>query len=430
MVLDDASPQASPPGIANASSASPTNQPAALLKYFPVTLKPELVVQPDPFTLYFGFLGSWNWKRKVAETLSWRVESSWVLTARAPTQEEMDAFTTISTRSLYYRRVGVPLSSFLGTAYLYNQARKSPHFPRAVSPAQLVSALRDFSVSDPALFRQTAGSAVFKMIFVTFAGGIISSAAGTWSDTSSLLTDPRLQQFLADMKQQKPEDIRRRQQQVTVDRVRRLRSGEPSIGDKVVQEVDQVGGYRESAGQEQDGYDNLATTSTSPASETSYNTTGYDGGYDSTEASMGQPGSASEALRNRPPQRMSGAPSRSSSSTDFFFGGSDDDDASPTAPEYRYTNPDGSPSGSAWARIRNQSAGTSRPTQTQQPRTQWGVSQTTRDGPSASAPSNADRYENEQRREKEQARADFDRMMDAERNASSDEPSRSRGWWS
>lgn len=416
MALDDASPQTSSYSADNGSIGGPLPQNSILTKYFPVTIKPELVVQPDPFTLYFGFFGSRNWKREVGEALSWRVESSWMLVARAPTQEEMDAFTSISTRSLYYRRLGFPLSTFLATAYFADKARKSPHFPQRVTPANLVTAVRNFAVSDPNQFRRTAGSAVMRLIILTTTCAILSNAAGAWTDMSGMFSDPRLQQFIADAKQQKPEDVRRRQQQASIARVRSGRNNQSITEDRMQHEVDLLGGVTGASNQDRDSYGKPAPVSPSPAPS------GY-GGYENIYGSTDQPRPMPEASRGQSSQGVSSE--QQDSPTDLFFGGSGDDDASPTAPEYRYKNPDGSPMRNSWERIRNQNAAQSR--QSQVP---WGRVQTPAETYDSAPPSNQDQYDQERRREKEQARAEFERMMDAERNASSDGPPRSRGWWS
>lgn len=118
-----------------------------------------------------------------------------------------------------------------------------------------------------------------------------------------------------------------------------------------------------------------------------------------------------------------------SASSDDFFGGSSDDDASPTAPEYRNTNIDGSPAGSTWERIRRQARGPSSQQSAARstPSQQWDQRQ---NWPESSTYSSSDqgRYEYERSREKDQAQADFDKLMEAERNASDNGQSRGRGW--
>lgn len=433
MVLDDASPQAGSYTAGNGSdytrSQGPPGQNPALARYFPLKIKPELVVQPDLFTLYFGFFGASNWKRVVAGALTERVENTWLLTDRGPTQDEMDAFTTHTSRSIYYRRIGVPLSSFLGTAYLYNQMRKMPNVPQKATPAQFFATLRAFAKADKQGFRSMMAKQAFKMLFITTTGAIASAFLSVWSDTKGVLTDPRLRQFVEDMKGQKPEDIRKRKLEAVNERVRRVRGGEQDIRRQVREELG-GGSYDQGADQDPYGYDNAASVSTSGEGDYSASQ------YPQQNGSMIQPRSTPDASR-RPQMYGSASASRGmgngqpSSGSDFFFSGGDDD-ASPTAPEYRHTNMDGSPAGSAWERIRRQSGvpGPQQSSASSSRTQQWGQSQNGVDSSSYSSSESQDRYDYDRRREKDQAQADFDKLMEAERNAANDGPSRGRGWGS
>lgn len=433
MALDDVSPQAGSYAAGDASdytrSQGPPGQNPALARYFPLKIKPELVVQPDLFTLYFGFFGASNWRRAIAGALTERVENTWLLTNRTPTQDEMDAFTTHTTRSLYYRRIGVPLSSFVGTAYLYNKARKMPNSPQNATPAQLFAALRTFAQTDWQGFKSMMAKQAFKMALIVTAGAIVSSSVSVWSDTKAVLTDPRLHRFVEDMRGQKPEDIRRRKLQAVNERLRRVRNGEQDIRRQVREELGGARGYDRGVEQDSHGYDNTASVS-------AYGESDYGAPQDSRE--NGTAGQSRSAPVPQRPQMYGGAPAsrgvgsgQPSSGSDFFFSGSDDD-ASPTAPEYRHTNADGSPAGSAWERIRQQRGV---PVRQQPPANssrmqQWGQSPNNAESPSYSSSESQDRYDYDRGREKEQAQADFDKLMEAERNAANDGPSRGRGWGS
>ena len=438
MVLDDASPQAgSGPAASpsrNSASRVPSGPNPALARYFPVKIKPELVVQPDPMTLYLGFLGSGNWKRNVARTITDRVENVWLLTNRAPTQEEMDAFTTHSTRSLYYRRIGLPLSTCLGTAWLWHQARKAGNIPGDASPQRLLSMLRGYASNDSVGFRQGVAAAAFKMLFITTFGTMMSHGAAFYSDTKSVLTDPRLKNFVEDMTRATPEDIRRRKLQAMTERARNMRSGQQDIGTQIKDGLGQGNSYGDSD-QGQYSYDASPSASDSPQDDTSYDTTQskqYNGSDDQSRSAPNvtrRPQVYGNAAGQQEPA------SQPSSGSDFFFGDSGDD-ASPTAPEYRNTNMDGSSGGNAWDRVRQQNAGpSSQSGPARQSRTPWGRSQPPQPTPPSESPYNElpneqDRYSSERRLEKEQAQADFDRMVDAERSASTDTQPQSKGWWS
>jgi hypothetical protein len=332
----------------------------------------------------------------------------------------VDAFVQHGTRELYHGRIGLPLSVFAGTAYLYNSARKSPMFPAEPTPANILSAARNFAISDRAAFQQAAFRAGFKLLFWGSGGAIISSAISTSNYIRSILRDPRLEQFRKDMAQTKPEERRKRNYELQMQKIRRLR-GEGQSTDAA------AGAFAENHENEQDSYGSPGSLDPRASPSSAYNASPgeNDMTYNATELSKqarspDQPRSVPDTSRQ---PRMYGSPTatqgmgnEAGSGTNDFFG---DDDNSPTAPEYRGTNVDATPSGSAWDRIRRQNA--SGPQYRQGP-SQFGSQQ--------KSESESDTYESERRREREQAQADFDRMMDAERNVPSDGPRQGRGWGS
>lgn len=430
MVLDNASPQA---GGYPDNNPRPTPQAEqslgpnpAMAGNFHLKVRPELVVKPDLFTMMFGFFGQRNWQRNVAYTMMERVENSWLLTGRPLTQDELDAFTTYSTRTLYYRRMGVPMSSFLGTAYLYYKVRKNAGLPSSASPASVYAYLRNFAHVDKAGFRSMIAVSAFKMLFITTTGAIVSGFAALYSETTNVIVDPRLRGFVEDMRGQKPEEVRQRKLKAASERIRRMRGGEKDIEGYIVDELQHPGSHPEQSDQDSYAYDNSETTPS--GSDSAYSTSQND----QQTGSAAQQRPVAEAPRRSWGYRGQAAPQQGSSGdsadSDFFFGGKDDD-ASPTAPEYRYTNPDGSPSGSAWDRLRRHNAGqSSRAPPPQQPRPQWGQQQDSPNSPTYVPAGDRDQYDSSRNRDKEQAQADFDHMMEAERNASNSGTPQSRGW--
>lgn len=386
-------------------------------------LKPELVVQPDLLTLYFGFFGKRNWKNNVARDLTGRIESVWLLANRSITQEEMDAFTVHSSRKTYYDRIGVPAGAFLATALIYKNARQSPSFPQGASPAEMLQILRNLAVVDKVAFRQAMVSGGAKALFMMSAGSIFTHGLGLYSQTKGMLTDPRLKTFFDDIRDTNPEEIRKRKMQAVGERVQRLRGEKEHVTVQFPGDSDNGGAYGDNV-QDQNSY-GASPASDSPQYDTSYNVNQSEQYNDN--GSTGQ--QSSVASISRRPQTYDNAeqqPSASQPSTgmDFFSGGVDDD-ASPTAAEYRNTNADDAPAGSSWARIRQQNASGS------QARAQWGRNQSSAPAESYDAgPGDQDRYSYEKRRDKDQAQADFNRMMDAERSASTDESPKNKGWWS
>ncbi|KAJ5098257.1 hypothetical protein N7532_005258 [Penicillium argentinense] len=432
MVVDGDSPQGGGYPSYNASNSLPQDgHNPAMAKYFPVQIRPELIVKPDVFTLYFGFLGVWNWKRHVGNALTERVENTWLLTGRAPTQDEMDCMTTLSTQTIYYKRMGLPISSALGTALLYNQARKSPTFPKNPTPANLLARLHQLRLADNTTFYRLLAQSAFKMIFITSLGVMVSNGTALWKEASSMLSDPRMKNFVEEARSQKPEDVRRRKVVAATERYKRTRSGEKDVGREVREEMGQAGSY--SQGEQSYGYESASPAVAASESDMAYGTEQADnqGSFDQSysaparnQQAYGQPGYG---------QQTNNQSSQSSSGSDFFFG-SNDDDASPTAPEYRNTGMDGVPAGGAWERIRKQNMAQNSPpaVSPSQAPMQWGRSQaqSSPEPVNDSLPSDRDRYDYERKRDKEQAQADFDKMMEAERNASNDGPTRGRGWGS
>ncbi|KAJ5952583.1 uncharacterized protein N7479_010996 [Penicillium vulpinum] len=411
MSSDNASPQAGQ-SYSNTSSTndSPSSRNPATFKHLNIKLREETIVRPDLFTLYFGFFGEGVWKHKVAKTVNERVENHYVLTQRPPTQDELDAMVEHGTRCLYQARTGVPVSSFIGTALLYAQARRSPNFPRNPTPMSLFNTLR--AMSSAPTFKTTVGSAAFKMLFIVTLGGMASSAYAVSQDAMHMLTDPRLKQFIQDVRKAKPEDVRKRKIEAAHERIRHGRNSEQGIGSQV---FGTPGGYGDSNGypQEQASFDPVGQPNSYSEYVNSNDTQG-----DSQSASYGS--SRFDSNMGAVWARGRGTQPESKSALDFM----DEDDASPTAAEYRDTNIDGSSNGSAWDRIRRQNAAAR-----SQPRSQPGMSQPTINPYSVGfGQSDQEKYDSSQKTERDQAQADFDRMIEAERNVGSEGSSRNRGW--
>ncbi|KAB8077953.1 hypothetical protein BDV29DRAFT_32112 [Aspergillus leporis] len=364
-------------------------------RYHSLTINRDLIASPDPFTLYFGFFGSWNYTHKVQSNILRRVENARVLIQRLPTQPELDAMVTHSSRSLYQERIGAPIGFFAGAAQLYVQARKSEQFTRywptptgssteggkgqMPSVGQILEAAKTFAAAEPAVARRAVFVTGFKLLFWSVAGATMTSVWAVYNETKNTMADERLKQFLADLKRQKPEEVRQRQMES-----RGRRAVGEQAGDVVV-EADR-GDYG----------------------------SGYPGDGN------GQSSDGSVAERRPVLEPVGGSGVEQSRGGNFF----DDDDASPTAPEYR-TNRNLQASyqqGSAWERIRQQNASSgavqsSRLDTSGQQSPQWD---------SWSSPSS----ESDKQREREQARAEFERLLDAERNVtqSSESDGRNKGW--
>lgn len=338
MVLDEASPQAEAAPDYDASGDTPStstrNNNGILIGHLlGLKVKPELVTKPDPFTLYFGFFGRANWERLIARRLKQRAGNFYELCGRLPAQDEMDAMITHGTHSLYVGQTGFPISAFATTAHLYNRARKHPAFPPKLAPMNLFTAAQNFYTLYPADARSAALSAAWKLLLYTFLGSQLTHLYAAFGETQNQMRDPRMThliQFLSH--KQNREEIRKRRLQVSAETIHMHRTGLMKQFDQQIHQ--QLSGVPlpETYDYDEDTYasptsvySSSAPNSTSADTDTTYNTT----------------------LLNKQPTAVDGERSGS----DFF---SNDDDASPTAPEYRNTNIDGSPTGSAWERVRRQ----------------------------------------------------------------------------
>ena len=421
MVLNDVSPQAYDiSSRQDGQNITPTNANTSITQY---QIKPEAIVSPDLFTLYFGFAGKWNWQRTLVNTLTERVENARVLVQRPPTQDEMDAFVTHSSRSLYHGRIGAPLASGLAMARMYSQARKTDYYKAMVpgaeegklpSAKQLAQGVTRFAKADPTAFRSVAAASVFKLFFWTLTGATMSSIYAVYNDTIATMSDPRLTNFVREVKQQKPEEVRKRKIDAAQYRYRQNKQQMMSQPQETQQPSEMVpdkasGGTTESHEQQD---------------------------YSAMYGNNAEPTTPSHSY-NRP------APTESTSSS--WFGGRKEqdsvsdffDDASPTAPEYQYPRNNTTTSQpsqpvfqrGAWERIRQQNSnGVSNSQGKEYYREQsegWNTRSQRNSGSS---------QDTERQREKEQARADFERMLDAERNMSSDDSGngKNKGWggWS
>jgi hypothetical protein len=398
MVLEGAPPEVVSLPDNNAASKPPGGQHLTpnptFARSFPLQVKPELVVKPDLFTLYFGFFGVNNWRRNIAQHLTDRIETQWLVTNRYPTQNELDVYTTATTRGQYYKTFGLPASAFLSTGWYFRKLTKSGAWPgSAPTPSEFFRLLKITAEVNRTPFIQNATKAAFRITFFTTLGYILSSIAGSWSDAQTVLMDPSMDDFKHALKNISQDEIRKRRQFAFLDRNRRRKAGEVDITGQIVEQMSGHGGYDRG----QSNYDD-SSSPTAQYENSSYNTPQYNQGSYST-------GQAQPQVYGTPRGMANESASQSNSGNDFFFGGSDDD-ASPTAPEYRNTNPDGSSTGSAWDRIRRQNTG---PSQQPPARPQWGQSQNASGSDYAPA--------------KEQ-------MLEKERDAYSDTSSQNRGWGS
>ncbi|KAL2011092.1 hypothetical protein VTN00DRAFT_3810 [Thermoascus crustaceus] len=431
MVLDDASPQATD-GFQDGGAAenkdpyfTRSDPTSPFAKYYPLQVKPELIVRPDIFTSALGFLGRRNWEKRFTEETASRIENVKVLIERYPTQEELDAFVQHSSRALYQARVGIPLGFAAGAVFTWKSATRKSEELRTIglhNPAVLWEYIKVVARADPPAFRQAVVATGAKLFGWTVLGATLSSVYATWNFAANSLTDSRLDRFRQDVRNQKPEDIQKRRLQSVSERyqqVRRAREQEQQAGGLAKSPVTTIS---------QDTYGGVAAD-TYDVSQPKDQTRTFTDRPSTKELPLDRTRIATEA------QRRTTTPSDSSSGYDFF-----DDDASPIASEYRTDTTTSqqqqqrqrqSFGGSAWERIRQQNINMG-PTQQTRPQAfrgprepQYQQQQDQYQSGTTNAADMSASYAKEERdkqREREQAQRDFDRMLENERRISADDP--------
>lgn len=351
---------------------------------FPLKINREHLQRPNPFLLWVGFAGPWNWERTVMYRLSQQVETIKGLLRRDLSQPELDALTEHASREMNTRRIGLPVGVTAGSIHAYYTLRKKLSMPDNVSLFEsFKTAWRLPAVQDR---RSAAFQAGLRLgAWVLFMSGNFGGYA-TYKFTVALSTDPRLVDFREAVKR------------YAEARKQRLE------------------GYREKAKQRGEGIDEMRHAGETSSGEAVEEYKGVEGRGIGTYAQAEEPRQS-----DAPPYQAYQTPSRSyetprsyndssSGPSDFF------DDASPTAPEYQtpVAAPKTLSNENAWDRIRRENASrASNPTPSAQ--SSWGRPQ--QQSPSSDYSS----YENEQQssqRDRESAQREFDRMLDAERQLS------------
>lgn len=449
MVLDEASPQTNG-AFSTPDEQQPEGSPLTIPSASSLRLKinPEAIVTPDLFTLYFGFGGNMNWQRNVVRAISERVDNSRVLMGRNPTQEEVDAFVTYSTRSLYEKRIGAPVTGAIVAARLYSQARSSTYFrgmmglppvataadsagkPTMPTLRQMVDGIVTTARVDSAGFRTGLGMVASRFFVWTITGATVSSVFAVYNDAVGTFSDSRLADFVKQVKDQDPEELRKRKVEAVSERHRGSQQTrqQPQLDQSQDQEQLSTEIVPDQSPQQQQQQQLGAAAGLAESQKYEQENNGYASLYSDKK-------SGSQRDQQRP---FESRPSPQDSVSDFF------DDASPTAPEYQGTSTSTStgtatPQRGAWERIRQQNLGSGgrQPSQEnnndndryQEYNARYGGNTSSYQGYGNNNP------DNERQRDREQARAEFERMLDAERNMSSDDASSSGrgngkgGWW-
>ncbi|KAL2823315.1 hypothetical protein BDW59DRAFT_99453 [Aspergillus cavernicola] len=358
-----------------------------------IYIKPDLIKRPDLITLYVGYWGPRNWHRQLSRSLSEVLEASRIVVKRPATQSELDFYVETISRTQYLYTSGTPVGLAAGILHATVLSRHRKAFniyapqTEGMSPAKrLFQGVKTMYKMDPSFARAATVSFFAKIIFWWGGVSVLSGLASGMLALQRRETDPRMQQYRAELSEQDPDEVRKRHIQAVNDKVRarnillKQRRGE-SVPQGETSEQTGYGGSSSSTG----SWTQSADTSASP--------TAGNRAYD-----------------------PSAPPDNQSKGGSFL-----DDDASPTAPEYRGTGSQENPAtqGSVWDQIRRgnqpQSSSQSYPAPGKGSRDSSSSSDATSDSQA----------------ERDQAQTEFDRMLEAERNRSSDSeasPKRT-GWW-
>ncbi|KAL1863450.1 hypothetical protein Plec18167_000543 [Paecilomyces lecythidis] len=406
MVLDDASPQADGFQSDNGSSDAfdrPADPNAPFAKFYPLKIREDLIYKPGLLSMYLTFFGKRNWERRFSEHLTERFENMKLGVQRNPTQEEFDCFVETTSRGLYQSRLGLPLGVAAGVAHSLYQVRGFKDNEGRMDLKVIADHFRASAKADPAFMRGFIVASSLKLFGWSVVGLTISSVYATFKSTTAMLADPRLERLREELREQKPEDIRKRRIERANTRYQEAQRTKQGMTQGAFAETQEQQGNR---------------TESSGDSPTYYGT----GTTDIRE---------SIPIPSQPDRRIYSDQATTSAGkaggSDFF----DDDDASPTNPDYRIddSSSSGVIGGNTWERIRQQNMSSN--VQQQRPQQTYRAPQQ----PSQTSSDGIDSYSSEEgtrQRERELAQREFDRMIEAERKAGEDSPStgQSRGWGS
>ncbi|RAH44965.1 putative endo-1,3(4)-beta-glucanase [Aspergillus brunneoviolaceus CBS 621.78] len=387
----------------------------------PLRVDESLIRNPNPFTLYIGLWGRTNYVAKTEMGAYRRLENMRRHTGRAPTQPEMDAMLEMMAQSARRSCLGLPLGALAGLAHQAYVLRYSADWEAYFAPqvqetpaGKKVLTLEGFKrgwqmMGDAGAMgggRPMAAARLFKVAVWTLVADFVASSWATFGEIAMWRGDARLERVREEMERSKhavrlstSPGARAVSGGDTSEEGQRRRETSAAYALVVAGELREGPSEVDGAGAGDDG----SPVAHGMEEDYAFNSGGGGDEHGSRTNSYSEVTPRARAWNTRTQQQQQQRQTPSSSGGGDFF--DDDDDASPVAVEHR--RPAG---GSAWDRLRmNAARPQSRPQQTE-----W---------------SRAEREsESESHSERERAQADFDRMLDAERNAGSDSGRRSGRW--
>ncbi|KAA8652823.1 hypothetical protein EYZ11_007213 [Aspergillus tanneri] len=381
MVLDDSSPQA------EQFSSTIENPEFPLPKHLlPLRVRPETIVRPDIVTMAF-YPGSYAWRHTLRSSIVVRLNQARVGLQRLPSQEEADAMITHCSRKIYVDRTGAPLGVI---GFLLWEIRKLNKLDKADATPRKDHTTFSPQRARPSLMRLFRPSNIGSLFLWSFSGMFFTSIYASTQEQVNSLKDLRLAAYREELASQDQNELHRRQ----LEALRQSMQGLPNSSQTKTpsQEQEQQDQRSEAA------WWDKTTQQRSGASEPKKN----------QHDSLYSQGTLSQLIADQTQGRS-------------FF--DDYDDASPTAPAFKAAEraQQKYPEGNSWERIRQQAiSGSSQ--QDQRDETQQGQGGWNSWGSSSFSSGGYDRHQ-----ERQQSQAEFDRLLESERNIGSDSWD-TKGW--
>ncbi|PWY65602.1 hypothetical protein BO70DRAFT_366726 [Aspergillus heteromorphus CBS 117.55] len=344
-------------------------------------INPELIVRPDLVTMYVGFWGKTKWQRAYEWHLAASIARCEITVQRRLNQDEVNGLTTLVSDSTYSTGFSIAPAMTAGLGYFFYRGRKSPLWDVCYPMDKRRTLFRPWSELRMGAFNllnSGQGPHVLWRAFVTlswfyFAGYIHGGVISKVKEMRGLDSDPRLREYNTLIRNQIEKKLPTKTGQIS-----------PPPYPPAQQEQQNQRGADEYPLNEFHHSGDYVEENNSTSGFVSDTVSG--GGNDTWGRSYG----GSNNINNNTTWSSQGE----STGKGFW----DDDDASPVASDYRFGQSQ-QPQGSAWDRLRNQNA-----------------------NPSAARqqPGSYPTPFNEQLTEQQKKQAEFDRLVDAERNMTSD----------
>lgn len=384
MVLndDDETLSQSPRNTETWNTPDPSSPQAAV---FPNKLDRQYLRPPNTFYLYTAFLGQKPWEHTVMQRVSQHLDMARNILRRNPTQEEINAFVEHTSHEVNMRGLGLPIGLGAGFAHSFYFIRKKLNIPKNLPILQGIQQVW------PQMVKTDRRALVFQAALRTSFWVLLSmgnfQGFATYRFSMGLSTDPRLAAFRDAVR--KYADARMQRLEGNSEQARQRRE------------------VREAAR-------HPATASAEEYPQPEYGRGRESSTPSSTTSSVG----GSDSVWGREQKKQSVF-------TDSVF---QDDDASPVAYELKKQESadDYSTSTNSWERIRQERAAQQKQMPVNSP-AEWRkrafrqVEEEQSQNPSTDY-ATEERY---RQQEREAAQKEFDRMLDAERQASQGDGSNS-----